>query len=318
MKKTVCIVLAAAALVSCGGRAVKNTVQPARRAFPSVEIPAMLTDGGERLDYILRHFWDRFTDTTTLYLCDSLTVNGASLEDAESQMGLYATLLQHASPQLGKASVSAFFDRAETFGLRYPGSNVFQTLSEWSRKYFYDPNSPVRNEDFYGVYVARLAASPLTEDSLKPGYRYEAALCALNPVGSVATDFAFTDTAGKIRTLHGIKADWTLLIFGHPDCNACRELTQIMESSSAISERIASGELKVADIFIDPEIEEWKAGKANYPATWICGYDHTFQIRENRLYHVRGIPSLYLLDADKKILLKDAPQEIVLDMLEAL
>ena len=36
----------------------------------------MYTDPQERTGYAAGHFWDRFTDTTKVYACDSVTVNG--------------------------------------------------------------------------------------------------------------------------------------------------------------------------------------------------------------------------------------------------
>ena len=88
-----------------------------------------------------------------------------------------------------------------------------------------------------------------------------------------------------------------------------------MEQLPQVSQAIADGRLKVVDIFIEPEIDDWKAQAGTFPKNWICGYDHRLAIEEDRLYNIRGIPSLYLLDADKKILLKDAPQEDVLAFL---
>ena len=68
----------------------------------------------------------------------------------------------------------------------------------------------------------------------------------------------------------------------------------------------------MADIFIDREVDAWKAKAATYPKNWINGYDHNFTIREDLIYNVRAIPSLYLLDSSKRVILKDAPVEQVL------
>ncbi len=317
MKRIVLLISLVAAVIplSCGG---PKTPAPSARNFPSVEIPAMLTDGTERLDYMATHLWDRYLDTSRLYLCDSLHFNGVTEEDVEQQMGLFSTLLENLPSKNGKASISNFYNLLEAFGLRYPDSRVFPKLSELAGKYLYDPNSPVRNEDLWGVFAAHLAESPLVGDEYKPKYRYDAAMCARNPVGSVATDFSFTDTKGRVRTLHGIQAGHLLLIFGNPGCTACRELMEQMEQMPQVGKAISDGRLKVVDVFIDPEVDQWKAQVHTFPKNWICGYDHRMAVTEERLYHVRGIPSLYLLDADKKILLKDAPQEKILDYLAGL
>ena len=52
-----------------------------------------------------------------------------------------------------------------------------------------------------------------------------------------------------------------------------------------------------------------------YPATWYNGFDPDFIIRADLLYNVRAIPSLYLLDKDKTVILKDAVTGRVLEFL---
>ena len=51
---------------------------------------------------------------------------------------------------------------------------------------------------------------------------------------------------------------------------------------------------------------------------WINGYDPDFVIRTDRLYAVRAVPSLYLLDKKKNVLMKDALPEYVLNALTLL
>ena len=41
------------------------------------------------------------------------------------------------------------------------------------------------------------------------------------------------------------------------------------------------------------------------PQGWIKGYDDGLVISSQRLYNLNAIPSLYLLDAEKRVLVKD-------------
>ena len=275
----------------------------------------MYADPAERATYAAGHFWDRFTDTARVYVCDSATVNGVPMAAVESQMGLFATLVGQMPLDEGGKAVARLFDRAEAFGRKYPDSNVFEQLSRLTKHYLYDPNSPVRNEDLYGYYVDRLSKSDLIDNGYRMGYEWEARMCRLNRVGTPAADFSFTDTRGRVRTLYGLKAEYTVLIFGNPGCKACMEIMEAMESTSEVAELISSGRLQVVDVYIDQEIDDWKAHIPEYPKTWINGYDHNYAIRTDLIYNVRGIPSIYLLDADKTVLMKDAPQEQVLGAL---
>ena len=300
-------------LCACGprsGKAVSDA--PAKREFPAVEVPSMYTDPAERTLYATQHFWDRFTDTTQVFACDSLTVNGVGMEALESQMGLFSTLLRQMPLEAGRKAVSRLFARAESFERKFPESNLFEEMSRLTKYYLYDPNSPVRNEDLYLPYAEGLSRSDMIDENYRMGYQWEARACGLNCVGTPATDFTFTDTRGRARTLYGVKAEYTLLIFGNPGCHACQQLMKSMRETPEIAALIQAGRLQVVDVYIDQEIDDWKAHIPEYPTDWINGYDQDYVIRTDLLYNVRGIPSIYLLDASKTVLMKDAVEEDVL------
>ena len=306
-------------LWACGPRGGKGgNTAPATRDFPRAEAPSLYADPQDRLVWTVGHFWDRFTDTTASYPCDSTMVNGVALTDVESQMGVFATLLREVPLPEGSKGVARLFDRIDAFERKYPDTNVFEQLCRLTGSYLYDPNSPVRNEDLYLPFVERLAASDLIDEGYRRAYRWDAGMCRLNRVGTPAADFSFTDSGGKVRTLYGIRAEYTLLIFGNPGCNACRELMEAMAATPEIAALIAGGRLQVVDVFIDPEVDDWMTHVAEYPADWINGYDHNYIIRTDMLYNVRGIPSIYLLDASKTVLMKDAVEEDVLTALKNL
>ena len=134
----------------------------------------MYTDPQERTGYAAGHFWDRFTDTTKVYACDSVTVNGVPVELVESQMGLFTTLLGELPADAGAQAVIRLYDRAEAFERKFPDTNVFEELGRLTRHYLYDPNSPVRNEDLYFYFVDRLGQSDLIDNGYRMGYEWDA------------------------------------------------------------------------------------------------------------------------------------------------
>lgn len=296
-------------LLSCGSRK-KVTPAPAGRPFPMAEIPVMIEEPEERISWLVLHYWDRFTETEKTYLSDSLHINGVLADDVEKQMGIFATLLpENVSPEVGARSMVRLFERMETFQKANPSAPLFARMNDLVIKYFYDPNSPLRSEPLYGPYASRMAESEMVSPLEQQRYAREAKLCALNNPGTPAADFRFIDSFGRRRTLYGIQAGLTLLIFGNPDCNACRELQDALESNEVLSSAIANGELKVVDIYIDEDIEAWKQHIPDYPGSWTNGYDPDFVIRTDLIYNVRALPSLYLLDKDKTVILKDCTPE---------
>lgn len=303
MMRKLALALAAAAMVlSCGPRK-KQASEPKNREFPQVVVPAMVEDETARINYAAEHFWDAFVKGD--YPTDSLHIAGVKKDEVERQMGVFATILTSYIQQPEKA-MGAFFERISSAG------DAFGPMTELASRYFYDPNSPLRSEECWLPLATRLSQSPLVDETARGRYAWQARMCSLNRPGTVAADFQFTDISGRRRTMHSIKADMLLLIFGNPDCSACKELLETMNAYHEFADLEASGKLKVADIFIDREVDAWKAKAATYPKNWINGYDHNFKIREDLIYNVRAIPSLYLLDSSKRVILKDATVEKVL------
>ena len=309
-------VLLLAVLAACGrGKTGESAPAPAAlptRVFPRVQPPQMHPDGP--VIYTVDHFWDAYFADLGKYRTDSLYLGGVEKIRLEEAYGLFATLLWNVPPETAKASTERLYDQLAA--AKNPA--VTDALVELTSRYLYDPNSPVRCEDFYRPFVEKLAEGDLAPEDMKPQYGFQARMCAMNAMGTPAADFAFTDTRGRKRTLYGIEAEYLLLIFGNPDCTACKDLVVQMESSPAVAELGASGRLKVVDIFIDREVDQWKARVADYPAAWINDYDHTFTIRDDILYNVRAVPSMYLLDKDKRVIFKDVPPEILLTYLSML
>ena len=143
-------------------------------------------------------------------------------------------------------------------------------------------------------------------------------MSALNRVGTKAADFRFTDKRGKSYSLYGIKSDYTVLFFSNPGCQACKQIIDVLSNDPKISSMIDEGILKVLNIYIDEDLEAWRSYMPIYPDKWYNGFDPDLVIRGESLYNVRARPSLYLLDKDKVVLMKDAPENRLFDYLSRL
>jgi hypothetical protein len=157
--------------------------------------------------------------------------------------------------------------------------------------------------------VSRYASYEGLTDVEKAKYEREARLCALNRIGTRASDFRFADRRGNITNLYDIKAELTLLFFSNPGCDACMNIINVLREDPVISSMVASGRLAVANIYIDEDIQAWRSYMPVYPEEWYNGFDPDMVLRNNEIYAVRAIPSLYLLDSEKRVIMKDAPEE---------
>ena len=92
-------------------------------------------------------------------------------------------------------------------------------------------------------------------------------------------------------------------------------IIQVLKGDPMISGMIADGSLAVVNIYIDEDLQGWKDYMPVYPEEWYNGFDPDLVIRTENLYSVRAIPSLYLLDKEKRVIMKDAPEDRVFSYL---
>ena len=93
-------------------------------------------------------------------------------------------------------------------------------------------------------------------------------------------------------------------------------IINMLKSDVKVSDMIASGRMVVLNIYIDEDLQSWMDYMPVYPQEWYNGFDPDLVIRTDNLYSVRAIPSLYLLDDQKRVIMKDAPEDKVLAWLQ--
>ena len=172
----------------------------------------------------------------------------------------------------------------------------FLTLAE---KYLYDPNSPYRNDERYLLFLQYAATQQLADYTNNSRYQKHYTMVQKNRVGMPAADFPFTTQAGEEGHLYNLQSPYILLFFHDPDCEECQYVKQQLETQHT---HFAQKGVQVVAVYIDDEVEAWR--KAQYPSTWLSIYAP--EIDQQDLYDIKALPTLYLLDAKKRVLQKDA------------
>lgn len=311
------LVVSSSVLASCGG-AGQEAEQERTRQFPGFKVPSMMTSESDRLAYIGDHYWDKLWDTALVWKEDSSHIVGVSYEDIKHEVGKYVSIIAEMPLEQAVKAMRHCCQQAHGYDAFKPESISFERFNDVMELYLFDPNSPLRNEDLYMPYAQYLSECDGFGEEVKANYARQAQQCSLNPTGSVAADFSFSDRNGKVRTLHSVKADHTILFFSNPGCEACKAIIDYLRSSGKVAAMLAVGRLAVVNVYIDEDVESWYGYMSYYPQEWFNGYDHNQVIRTDELYDVRAIPSLYLLDKDKKVLLKDCTEDKLFAYLEKL
>ncbi|NGM61798.1 DUF5106 domain-containing protein [Sphingobacterium sp. SGG-5] len=222
----------------------------------------------------------------------------------------YISFLVQKDPSFAKESLDEMIVNVATDSL------MLYNILTWSEKYFFNPNSPFRNEDFFEVLLQRALTTPVLDTLQRERYRKLLLLMQKNSIGEYATDFDFTLNNNKRFSLYNIEAEFLILFFGNPACPACKEMTDRIARSEIILnllERKINGKplLKVLHLYTDSNIALWYEHMAHFPSKWLNAHDKTRYIKTRELYDLKALPTLYLLDKNKKVLLKDVPFDVL-------
>lgn len=303
-------VLMAAAFSACAGQSGKqaenkNTSEEtpvqttaAETEFPFPDIPALLTRPEERLTYLLKHYWEKFD------FADTALVNNRNV--AEQGMVNHLSLLtdEAVSEALVKESVESFCRSMEQ---QAHARKVFlQQIDE----YLHNPDSPYRNDQLYGVYLDCMLQSKMLDEAQKSSLRFKRELIARNNPGSKATPFAYTLPDGKKSGLMQtpVEGDHLLLVFYDPECPSCHQIMEQMRTDTDLARKVKEKQLTVLAVYTEGDETVWRKDLPDMPEEWIIGNDGQ-EVKDRALYDLRAMPSLYLMDGQKRVILKDAPYE---------
>lgn len=282
---------------ACGNRkASDNQAEDIKsdstKIFALPVIPALLNTPESRADYLVRHYWENVDFADTTYLDHREVMEQAWVD--------YIDIMKLVPEETAISAIKQMYKDA---GKK---KKVFFYFTDLAEKYLYDPNSPMWNEELYIPVLDAMLESTVLDDTEKILPKGRRELAEQNRPGRQAEDFTYTLVSGKSGTLYGVKADYTLLFINNPGCHACEEGIKELKQAPAINKEFEAGNLKILSVYPDEDKEEWERHLSDFPKEWINGYDKKLMIKEKNLYDLKAIPTLYLLDKNKKVLLKDA------------
>ncbi|MCH5335076.1 MAG: DUF5106 domain-containing protein [Alistipes sp.] len=274
---------------------VQSPAAPQDLPLPSV--PSTLRQPADRAAYVICHFWDGldFSDTA----------RSRERTFMEQNFSTFVSVFPHASDQARRQAVSTLLHKAEA------DAEAYALLADIAEKYLYEPESPVYSEEFYALFLEHFAVSDILGPygTIRPRWQLEAV--RKNRPGTIAADIRFTGRDGREGTLGQIEAPRLLLIFYDPDCDHCREVVSSLQGDPVLSRLCKSGRLKVLAVYSGDERKLWADTAPSLPAEWIVGFEPGL-IYERGTYVLRRMPTLYLLDSDKRVLLKEpSPGELL-------
>ena len=297
--KRVCIWLAclACAVLLKG----QNVEVGAVETLPLPDVPATLREPTERANYIVGHFWDamEWSDTLRSHQRDFMEQNFSN----------YISVFPYAEEVVREEAVTELLKKAEADG------GAYRLLADVADHYLYDVSSPMYNEDYYILFAEKVSQSALMGEAERLRIARRLEMAKKNRPNMKAMDFSYITREGKRSALHKTKVEnFLLLVFYDPECEHCKEVMNELKSSPLLTVKVKEGSVAVLAVYADGDKELWEETADGLPKEWTVSFGSD-DIVEKGLYSMRVMPTMYLLDSQHRVVLKDPSLAVLLDYL---
>lgn len=242
-------------------------------------------------DSAVLSYWDKIDMQDTAKIKDP--------NMGEQKLADFISALNSVSDTVADHAVARMLDKAK-------GNKVtFDHFIKLYEHYLYEGNSPMRNDNRYESVLRYLIKTDQLTDLEKEAYRPVYKLVQRNKVGQVAEDFSFETSNGKTQKLSDVKSKYTLLFFYDTECPHCKQMIAALKDTPQVVDLFEKKQIQMVTIEPWGDRTKWKNFQTHLAENWINGFDTESVIQKKRLYDTKASPTIYLLDADKKVILKD-------------
>lgn len=166
----------------------------------------------------------------------------------------------------------------------------------------------------YEKYVAgdKPKASWLNEKQIKI-ITERAYMVMANQLGAKGWDMELVDTAGRMKTLYSVNADYTIVTFWDVHCGKCKE--DMPKLDTLYRTKWKGKNVKVYAVMVNESAKaDWPAFIRKLSPEWIHVHQTDAMRKEEekagkpnfrQLYDMRSTPTIYLLDKEKRIIGKN-------------
>lgn len=258
----------------------------AQQSFPYPAIPDTLRSVEQRAGYLSEHYWDNYNFADTLLLKSKEVteqgfinfidiLNRFNLDNASKGVA-HKDIAQKGITRkdITQQGIACFTRKAFS---NAAAKERFENLIE---HYFEDQLSPVRNDRVYLIFLEEMKNSPCFDETEKERIAFKIKTTNKNLPGDIAINFKFKDESGKEHQLSDYKDQKVILYFYDPDCENCRKV------SAWLKQQTIPADIKVLKMIADNHI--------------------------SYIYSLKNMPTIFLLDKENKVILKDCTaQELI-------
>ncbi len=123
-------------------------------------------------------------------------------------------------------------------------------------------------------------------------------------IGKIAPDLKLQGREKEVITVHGIESEYTVLFFWDPECGHCKKSIPILVEFYEQYQNKGIEILAICTKLNQAADKCWDVVDERGMDIWINANDPYLRSRFKQIYDVRVTPQLFVLDADKKIVMK--------------
>lgn len=287
----------------------KQTAEPSassflEKSFAPTAVPAEIRLPGERNVYFATHYWDALNLNDTTFLADRKLFE-------ENFIG-YLHALSCLQPYEAERCVKDFMRGLN----KYPRWRT--AFLKTAEQLLYDAASPMLNEELYIPFAQSALFSPGITEARFVRYNHQLEVARKNRPGTVASDFKFIDAKGRRGSLHALDGDYLLLFFYDPECENCNAVRAFLQGNELLQKLVIQNRITVLMVYAEGDKTVWERCKNNHPQGWLSVFDSDESIMDKRIYELRAMPGIYLLDSSKRVVLKDVMPDVLMRYLNNL
>lgn len=259
----------------------------AQKTFPYPDVPATLKSEKARANYLGEHYWDRYDFR-----------NNALIGNKDISEHGFVNFIGIVSDATAKDA--AF----ESFTSKVVANNhMLQYFMGLAAKYLSDPSSSLYDDELYILFLEKIIARKGIAEREFENAKFNLSMAKKNRIGSKAANFTYLQRDGKRGELLKTKGKYILLFMGDPECDLCTDVKKELMANHFLNKCIADETLTVLSVCVEGKTEAWEQTPA--PDKWIDACDDTQMIFGEMLYDIPGLPVLYLLDKNHKVIMKN-------------
>lgn len=268
------------------------SAQKADTYFPYPTAPDNLSTLSQRCNYIVYHFWD-FCNFKSAF---------SSLPRMNAAVGDFLSFMPYASADTAHIAIDGLIDKVKK------NPRHLLSLAKMAKGYLMSDTSTYISEELYLPFAKAVAGAKKVPSSEREVFAREARILENTMIGTRISDMKLTLPDGSQTMISANTAPMMLLVFTGPDCSDCSLCRIRLSADYALNRMIKDGRLKIINVYVGPDGEQWKKWASDAPADWVTGRNEDAA----SMFDLSVMPTITYLNRRMEVLSKDLTADDVI------